>query len=415
MKTIYKSALICGVLALASCSSEELVNPEAKTGRASLTGIEVNNAENVINSRAVTDVSAYIVDFVRKGESAPAATYIYADMPGTVELPEGVYSVHVRSHDVKKAEWERPLFAGQSREFSITAGKLTEVDPVRCVFSSLKVTIVFGPKLRAAMSDDVKVIVAANDEGSLTYLPSEDKAGYFEAISGSTTLVATFQGTVNGNYENFFRSYTDVAAGQHRIITYEVGSNLPRPDDPSGTISTSGLKIDVTYVDVNLSGTVDPGKEDTLPDEDEPGQLPSIGGGDEPKPEEPITFSGTLHDGRTYTSTELSDYSVSIHTEKGCKDMTVNIDSTSLTPDELENVGLASHFSLVNDSQFFEGLDGLGLPCGDRVKNRTDIDFSITGFMDLLAILGPSRSVFTLDVTDNDGNNKKISFTIVVE
>lgn len=419
MKIKYQALLLPALVALASCSGDDMVSPNDKMGSVSLVGVEVSNASEVINSqsapgsRAVTDVSSYIVEFYRQGEADAFRTYVYADMPGTVELPEGVYHASVRSHDLLKAEYERPYFSGQSENFTITAGKITEVAPVKCTFRSLKVSIVFGEKLKSAMASDVKVTVVANDEGRLEFTP-ERSSGYFATIDGSATLVATFTGTVNGNYENFFTTYTDVAAGQHRIITYEVEDKLPMPDVPGGKIDGSGVKIDVTCEDVDLNADVDPGKEDTLSGDDEPGKLPNIGGGDEPD-DDPITFGGTLENGRSYTSTELSTYAVTINAPKGCKDVKVKIDSTSLTPDELENVGLASEFSLVNDSQYFEGLNDLGLPHADGVLNQQTVNFDITGFMSLLAILGPSTSEFTLEVTDNDGNVATIKFTIVVE
>lgn len=418
MKIKYQTLLLPAIIALAACSNEDFDGTTDKTGSVSLVGVEVSNASEVINSqsapgsRAVTDVSGYIVEFYRRGDADAFRTYVYGDMPGAVELPEGVYYAAVRSHDLQKAEYERPYFRGQSDNFTITAGKITEVAPVKCTFQSLKVSIVFGEKLTAAMASDVKVTVVANDEGRLEFTPGRS-TGYFATIDGSATLVATFTGTVNGHYENFFTTYTDVAVGQHRIITYEVDDKLPMPDVPGGTVDGSGVKIDVTCEDVDLSADVDPGKEETLSGEDEPGKLPNIGG-EEPG-DDPITFGGTLENGHSYTSTELASYVVTINVPKGCKDVKVKIDSSSLTPDELENVGLASEFSLVNDSQYFEGLNDLGLPHGDGVLNQRTVNFDITGFMSLLAILGPSTSNFTLEVIDNDGNVASIMFTIVVE
>lgn len=420
-------------LMASSCHDESPSDSgQEKKGTVSLTGVEVSTAEDVDNtqetlpgSKAVVDISQYIVEFYKQGASKPVETYAYIDMPGTVELAEGVYTVSVRSHDLQKAEWEKPYFAGESAEFRVEANKLTEVEPITCTFRSLKVSVVFGEKLRAAMESDVKVTVVANDEGRLEYLPSDGRAGYFATVDGSATLVATFTGTVKGRQENFFRTYTGVKAGQHRIIKYELGADLPM-----GFISDSGLSIDVTYEDVAIDGTVNPGGEDALPDDDEPGTLPGLGGDDnpdsgdddDPDAQAAITFTGTIEDGATYYNTDFVDESGSVLKEaevyitcaKGCADLVVNINSNTLTPDVLESVGLSADFSLVTSTQFFEALGGLGLPCGsDVVGVSTPIKFNITQFMSLLGIYAKGTSVFTLTVTDQDGNSKACQFTIL--
>lgn len=432
MKLKYQAALLTAALAMASCSNDDLFGvADGKLGSVYKPGVEVSNAEKVIKdgsgtSRASYDISNYIVEFCRQGETTPVSTYVYRDMPGAVELPEGAYTVSVRSHDVKKAEWENPYFAGVSEAFNVVAGDFTEVKPIKCTFQSLKVSIFFDDALREAMGDDVQVTVIANDEGKLVYTPSETRAGYFEALEGSVSLVATFTGTVNGNYENFSRTFADVAAGQHRKITFKLGANGPEPDKPQGGVGGSGISVDLSYTDENLTGDVDPGQEDVIKDNEEtPGTLPDIKDPDDPNnPENPddpgkdeaITFeSENLKNGGSYTSTQFDVYAVKIMTPKGCQDINVTINSTTLTPEELSGVGLSDKFSLVNDTQYFEALNGLTLPCGDGVKDQTEITFDISSFMSLLAILGPSSSEFSLDVTDNEGNNQKMTFTIIVE
>ncbi|MCX4330837.1 MAG: DUF4493 domain-containing protein [Muribaculaceae bacterium] len=438
MKLKYQAALLTAALAMGSCSSDDLYGvAEGSMGKVCKPGVEVSNVEKVIKdaagSRASYDISNYIVDFTRQGEQIPVSSYVYKDMPGAVDLPEGSYTVSVRSHNVQKAEWDNPYFAGESSAFTITAGEFTEVEPVKCTFQSLKVTVVFGPKLRAAMGDDVKVTVKANDEGTLVFTPAETRAGYFEAINGSVSMAFHFEGTVGGRFEQIANAFDNVEKGQHRIVTYELGAKPPVPDQPTGGISGDGISIDMEYVDEDLTGTVDPGKEDVIGgDEEEPGQKPVIPDPENPdqpdvpdqpeNPDQPVVPSdnisfdgGEIKNGGSYTSTQFSVYAVKISAPKGCADINVVIDSTSLTPEELEGVGLSDKFSLVNDSQYFEALSGLSLPCGDAVKNQTEVTFDISSFMSLLGILGPSSSTFTLDVTDNEGNNEKMSFTIIVE
>ena len=85
-------------------------------------------------------------------------------------------------------------------------------------------------------------------------------------------------------------------------------------------------------------------------------------------------------------------------------DFKVKIISETLNADQLTSVGLADEFSLVNDTQFFQSLGGLGFPVGDAVYGQTDIDLSISNFLSVLAMLGPGEHDFEMSVTDMDGN-----------
>ena len=85
-------------------------------------------------------------------------------------------------------------------------------------------------------------------------------------------------------------------------------------------------------------------------------------------------------------------------------DFNVKIISLTLNADQLTSVGLADEFSLVNDTQFFESLGGLGFPVGDAVYGKTDIDLSISNFLSVLAMLGPGEHDFEMSVTDMEGN-----------
>lgn len=419
--------MLAGLCSLSACNEEN--EPGGRQGelRLSSLGVEVTNADKVYGSRAVVDVSGYIVDICHPGESEPVESYVYGKMPAVVTLSPGDYVVNVRSHNVERAAWDAPYFVGSSDQFSIKADQITDVDPIRCSFSSLKVSVVFGEKLRKVMGDDVTVTVLANDEGRLVFTPKETRDGYFATVDGSTTLIATFSGTVNGVQENITRIYTDIAGGQHRVISFEIGQEAPQPDSPTGSVDHGeGVSVNVTYFDSDLTGEVGDGIEDPIENPgDMPGKLPELP--DEPGNDDPVTppadedgfdFKGsTLENGKTYMNTDFGESKpakVIINCPEGIAKADVVIDSDFLTAEELESVGLAKTFDLCAPGSLREGLEGLGFPCAENILGKTQAEVNVTDFMPLLGAGAGSTSKFTFTITDSKGNVKVTTFTIKV-
>ena len=89
------------------------------------------------------------------------------------------------------------------------------------------------------------------------------------------------------------------------------------------------------------------------------------------------------------------------------EDFEIEIVSLTLNAQELEAVGLASKFSLVNSTEMFTALSGLGFPVGDAVYHQTLISedqLNITGFLGILSMLGAGDHDFVMTVTDTEGN-----------
>lgn len=89
------------------------------------------------------------------------------------------------------------------------------------------------------------------------------------------------------------------------------------------------------------------------------------------------------------------------------QDFEIEIVSDTLNAKELEAVGLAAKFSLVNSTEMFSELSGLGFPVGDEVYNQTLISedkLNISQFLGVLGMLGPGDHDFVMTVTDMEGN-----------
>lgn len=410
---------------LSSCHDDPGIKPgtEKGTGSVQLTSmsIDMSDAEKVIKtgagSRATVDLNDFIVTITDKNSESFVRTYRYADMPEILTLPAGdSYVVEVESHAIAKAEWDRPYYKG-SKEFSVTENEITQIGTVTARFSSLKVTIVFADDLRAVLGDDVTVTVRSNDSGELVYTPDETRAGYFEVVENSTTMVAHFEGTVDGVKTVSATPFTNIQAGQHHIVTYSLKGG-PTPPEQSGNIDPSGgIGID-TDIDVeDLSGNVNV-DEDTLPDDDRPGKEnpddnndddnkgdggDNQGGGEDQQPAATFESYQSPNLSLTGVNTARDGFGnaiVLIGCPKGIAHLVVKIDTDNKEfEDILGEFNLPLTFDLAYPGDAGPALGSLGLSTGDEVIGHTEVQFNITDFVPLL-VPYKGNHTFTITVTD---------------
>ncbi|MDE5655742.1 MAG: DUF4493 domain-containing protein, partial [Muribaculaceae bacterium] len=257
MKTKILSILlaVAAIVGLGSCDNGLDPKPEAH-GQLKLSslGVEVDDSESVI-SRAGVNTDNFIV-VITNSAGEVRGKYSYAEMPEIITLPVGDYTVQVNSHELQKAEWDKPYYTG-SKEFKITDGNITEIGAVTCKFASLKVSVAYTDDLRNSMGADCRVTVVANDEGLLEYLPDETRIGCFAVVEGSNTLVARFEGTVKGAPASVLKTFNTVAPGQHYKITFGIKGGDPTLPEETGEIAIDEITIDLSVIDENVSGNVD--------------------------------------------------------------------------------------------------------------------------------------------------------------
>lgn len=400
MKTKILSIL---ALAAAMVSCSESWEPQTeKTGQVALSslGVEVAGAEEVVGStvnpkkgasRAEVDLKPFIVKiFKESGELQ--AQWKYADMPEVFTLPVGAYTVKVGSHEVQKAEWEHPYFEG-SKAFTIVNSKITNVGTVKCTFASLKVSIRFADDLRDVMGSDVQVKVVANDEGELIYTPDETRAGYYEVVEGSTTLAATFTGTVKGYKENIHKVYTDIKAGQHRIITFSLKRNPQVPDPSTGQIDPNdGINVDTSITDEDING-------DTDIDEDP--ENPERPGGEDFK--DKVEISSGMDFNSDINPANVADAKVNVSAAKGIASLVLNMESAAGALPELSKLDLATAASAP-----------YGLPAGAQVNGQTAVTLDLA---QALAALKDTEGThrLTITVTDAAGSSAAKTLNFVVK
>ena len=351
MKTKFLSIISFVALALgfASCSDNwEPVTADSGNVSLSSIGVEVSTAENVV-SRAEIDLNPYIVT-IFNADNAVQSQWRFADMPEIFSLPVGKYTVEVKSHEVKKAAWNEPLYLG-TKEFEIKKNEITEIGLITCKFASLKVTVKFSDALRQVMGNDVTVTVVANDEGELVFTPDTQDAGFFEVVESSTTLAATFAGTVNGFEEHIVKTYADVAPGMHYILNYGLRTNPLEPDPETGQIDPSeGIFVETGVTEINQDGTVN-NDEDVMD-----------GFGDHEN-EEFVEEVDTKYDAVAQT--------IKITAPAGLASVTVTVGADS-------NADFTSAFAALNNANLAGvNLSQFGLPAPSEVEGATSLTISL--------------------------------------
>lgn len=402
-------------VALTSCNDE---NPftggeeEVKYGKFSTRSLTVDiNKDSGVpqlanrRHRAPAPQAAYFtVDFIKAGETAPAATYKYSEMPEIVTLPVGDYMVQAWHGENHAAAWENPRYEGAA-PISIVADDITEVaEPVVCRLANVRVSIAFDAVLLANMSDDAKVSVQVGGHGPMVFTKDDtERSAYFAHDPASSLLTATFSGKVEGLQSSETKAYNDVAPGKHYHITFRL--HKVTDEDPGDINGTLAVDAEVEVVDMNESLNT---PDDIIVDDMRPTE----------KPDEPVT--PPVGEGPVITANEgvnleaVNDaiegqsYILYVHSNSpaGIQKFDVEIISPKLTPAELQSVGLDANLNIAQTpASMAESLEGLGLPV--NVAGKTDVEFNITSFIPMLNALGAGEHTFRVTVTDALGTTVK--------
>lgn len=411
------SAGVAGLLFTACSNRETPFIPDEEidvpTGQLSTAELLLSvTIDDDVRTRAV-ETDNFIVE-IRKGEVLKYS-YTYSALPEVITLSEGTdYTVLVKSHEkAEEAAWEAPFYTGV-QSFAIEANKVTQVEKVVCKRDNVRVTVNYTSELKGLMSDDSNVIVDAGEGRSvnLSFGKDETRDGYFAHNDSWNTLAARFVGTINGQEVDLAKLYDNVRPGDHFIITYDYSN----PADPTGNGSVNSEAV---YIETRVERVDKEGKVTIVEEVINNTDRPSDGkedepGNDDPQPDDPVAEGPVIEAEAPINLDEVNDVDgsstvvLNITSETGITGFTVDIDSPSLSPEELESVGLASHLDLINPGELKDALEGLGFPVGDGVKDQKKVKFDISGFMPMLAIFGPLQHNFVLTVTDASGANEKI-------
>lgn len=372
------TGLLLMLLSLFACEKE--------SGSLQTTGyIELGVSKNVeVITRAVdVETQSLAVDICTGANDSVVKHFTdYNDMAGErVLLNVGTYKVKVSSNPIKKLDFEKPTFYGESDKVTVKAGETTPVS-VECKLSCVKVTTKFTKPVQEKFASCVARV--SNESGYLDYTMTETRAGYFQPGYLLVNLTLTNK---EGLTFKMSKLIEEVEARDHYCLVFDLIA--------SGD-NNSGMDFDVT---IETDPTNDEEHTVTVP-------LPETGYEQEPPV---IVADGDWKEG-------------TLSFDKGdVKTGLVKITSENIG---LESVRLLATSSLFEENKVSSSLDllnlseeektvlseiGLVVPVLDDKKQPLDLDFST-----LISKLQGGTHTFVLVARDLMGHETSQTFVVTV-
>lgn len=393
---------ISAVMILSGCSKEGNFNNIG--GEYGTVSIKLaSDGRFVTKSGENVDVNAFYVK-IKQGETTVKSYDRYSDMPNTIDIAPGSYTIEAGSAAAADAAWDQPVYYG-TQQFDVKAGDVLSLS-VTCSLSNMKVTVTCTDNFFNEMEDDFEIAIT-NGKGTLIYNKAKIEAGesgYFSVGTLTIDLTAKRKGTGDKIIDH--RSISDGAAKDHFILNFdavltgEIG------------LGANGITLDYT-LNNREEHIIVPGEDETPVDPDpEDEYLPTITGDGIGTP---ITIS------QSGSKPEKVDINIATLNGKTISDILVSIAHTDVTfSDMILTMGLDGEFSIVNfddengavrKTTLVEELKLIEDPEISPIKGQTSYTFGIGGFMEALSIF-PGTADFKIKVIDSD--NKEASATCTI-
>lgn len=435
--------IISAAAILTGCNQEVIL--QDGTGSLSL-DLDCKTDYTEVETKAATDeeiINALTIDIVRPADNWKVKYAPFSSIKGkVVELGSGSYILTASSPEKLDAAYDQPIFEG-SKDFDIKVGEVTSVN-LTCTISNLKVDIYLSENFVNELSD--YTVTVTNGKGILTWTKNSvsndfkessyngktvyvaKKAGYFTVAP----LTVTVDGhrKVDGTSASTTYTITNVAAANNHIISLDAqvigtlnGVNIsishdvnpidqpivvpgfeetPVPgDEPTEGGDDNGDNGDDNTGDDNQGGTVTPPAESTAP---------SLVWAANPD-FAPMTINASMNaDMVVMAPKKIKDFKVIVNSP------TINAQIEGLTADGTTTM------DLINDEDLIEFLGdeevAPTLPTADRLSGKTQVDFFLTGLVNMITILRPASGTqhqFTLSVVDMEGQAFSKTVTFVTE
>ena len=392
-------------IGLVGCERDKIGygDKEGATGTLSFMKFDVKTSTDIeIISRAATSATYnYVIRIFDANGDQVGADYIYGQMPESIVLTTGTYSMKIQSQSqIPSAEFEAPVYGATVENIVIEEDKTTDVGVITCKLINIKVSVGYNEAMWAVLGDDANVLVEIGD-GALNFAKGESQNGYFAAPEVSNAMTVKFAGTVDGNYATMTRAFTDVKAGQWRKINFIMTVNEEGD-------ATFDVVVEDWCDEKELANNIDVSEEVIGPD-------PDAGEGEEENPDAPkVIYKGGSVPTSPIVITDGMELGFTISAPKGIAGLSVDIasDNADFNNDVL-SMGI-SPIDLVNPSEAQISIcDMFGLPYGSNLVGQTETAFDLSGAV--TPLLGfPGTHSFTLKITDAEGNTTSTTIKMKV-
>ena len=401
--------IVAAAAAVAACGTKSTL-PEGN-GTLSLTAVQ----EGAYATKANDVLADFVVDIVRSSDGWTRHYDHYIDIPQTISLGSGDYTLTVKSPEHRDAGWNLPYYEGRAN-FTIRVDELTPVN-VTATLQNMKVSFVLTESFKSELTSYTIVVTNAASwdaadagERSLTWSSAtgdvEQTAGYF-SVAPLRVKVDGYRAVDNSETHSELL-IADVAAKDHHIITLDARV--------TGLVNGVSITIDPSVNDRESNVEVPGWEEVPVDGGDEPGDEPSDEPGDDPQPSTAPTM--TWEANPTFAPTpiaETMDVEIAIEVPEGIRDFVVDVDSNVLGEtiaglageDYTYSAGNPFRMDLIKDAAMITALDGM-IPVGNQLENQTHVDFSLSQLVPLINVYNPesgSQHTFTLKVTDSKGQS----------
>ena len=405
---LFKFLSVCALvlsIGLVSCERDKIGygDKENATGTLSFMQFDVETSTEIdIISRAATSATYnYVIRIFDANGDQVGDDYIYGQMPESIVLTTGTYSMSVQSQsNIPAAEFEAPVYGATVNNIVIEEDQTTNVGVITCKLINIKVSVAYNEAMQAVMGDDCQAIVEIGN-GALTFAKGESQCGYFAAPEVSNAMTVKFSGTVDGNYATMTRAFTDVKAGQWRKINFIMTVNEEGD-------ATFDVVVEDWCDEKELGNNIDVSEEVIGPD-------PDAGEGEEENPDAPkVIYKGGSVPSSAIVITDGMQLGFTISAPKGIAGLSVDIasDNADFNNDVL-SMGI-SPIDLVNPSEAQISICNMfGLPYGESLVGQTETAFDLSGAV--TPLLGfPGTHSFTLTITDAEGNTTSTTIKMKV-
>ncbi|MBO5420257.1 MAG: DUF4493 domain-containing protein [Bacteroidales bacterium] len=407
---------------------------------------------NEVETRATDDeiINNLVVDIRRPYDNWSVNYNPFSSIRGkVVELGSGDYILTVSSPVKEHAAFEQPIYEG-SKDFKILTGQVTTIDVI-CSITNTKVTVNLSSNFVEELAH--YTVTVTNGKGTLMWNKTaqdndfdpvviDGKTYYTGKQTGWFTtapLTVTIDGhrAIDNTYASATKFIEDVNPADHHILNIDAKVTGQLGDvDENGNVIKEPIKITISH-DVNpIDQTV------VVPGFDEvpvPGDDPSSG---DDNTGDDNTGDDNTGDDNTGGEVEQPVAVITWDANPSCEDMLINAD---MNADMVISVpGKIAEFEVTVDSpQLTAAIEGLtsdgsatmnlitdegliaflaeaapALPTGTNLSGKTQVDFFLTEFINMISMFGPAsgdKHNFTLDIVDEAGKTFSKTLTFVTE